>query len=446
MASPPGHGEYDYTEGASPYEITRALSEPEFQPRPRRDSQVGSVYDEAEGKPSPAIYDGYVAGTIPSSITSMHHDRVILWNHERRASSKHRRPSISRAEYSGISSSRRRSTEDSDVALADDDEEESQYNEDGPDDVGRGSTRDGPSRPRTRLRRKTSERPPSRNTVLDSIAGIFSRPSHAPESPMGRSESMSRRSSVSHGSTRLPRMRRSMSSSSAGVIEHPLRDDNDEDEERWGYSSGEEGQLSPTELSNLSSGDDDLSLYDGIIVGPRPASPTTSLPILPRGNDSFFGDTRIDMSVELGFQELPKPPPGPPSRQSVYIVDEDMTVLFVGYEILSWRRWAWLAGCVVSFGALGFAGLWNPRLWLRWVAREVPFESLGELGSGEGIIMAEVRDGLYHVTVGDTQFIAIDAISGHLAAKDRYTQLSVFPVIYIPTCITIGASLRLQAC
>ncbi|KAF9519133.1 hypothetical protein BS47DRAFT_1375107 [Hydnum rufescens UP504] len=356
MASPPSHGEYDYTEGASPYEITRALSEPEFETRPRRDSQVGSVYDEAEGKPSPAIYDGYVAGTIPSSVTSYA---------SRSSSSKHRRPSISRAEYSGISSSRRRSTEDSDVALADDDEEESQYNE------------DVPMIPRTRLRRKTSERPPSRNTVLDSIAGIFSRPSHTPESLMGRSESMSRRSSVSHGSTRLSKMRRSMSSSSAGAIEHSLRDDND-DEERWGYSSGEEGQLSPTELSNLSS-------HDGDIL----SSPTTSLPVLPRGNDSFFGDTRIDMSVELGFQELPKPPPGPPSRQSVYIVDEDMTVLFVGYEVLSWRRWAWLAGCIVSFGALGLAGLWNPRLWLRWVAREVPFESLGELGSGEGIIMAE---------------------------------------------------------
>jgi cation-transporting ATPase 13A3/4/5 len=68
-----------------------------------------------------------------------------------------------------------------------------------------------------------------------------------------------------------------------------------------------------------------------------------------------------------------------------------MTVLFVGYEVLSWRKWVWFAGCIGSLGALGLAGIWNPSLWLRWVTKEVPFERLGEPGSGKGIIMVEVQ-------------------------------------------------------
>ena len=395
MASPPDGGEYDYTDGASPREISHALSESEFRPRPRRDSQVGSAYDDEDGNPSSAIYDGYVAGTIPSSVTSMHHDRVILWNPESRASTlsrgKRHRPSISRTEHSGISSSRKKGTRDSDIAVVDDDDEGSQHDEDTLDDVGQESIRGRLSKARTRSRRKTPERLPSRSNVFDSIAGIFSRTSQTPESLTSRPESISRQPSVSVGSKRRQKTRRSMSGSSAGGIEHPLIEDNGDDEERWGYTSGEEEQLSPSELSDLSSHAGDISVYDTSIGSSPPASPTTSLPILPGGANSFFGDTRIDMSVEPGFQELPKPPPGPPSRQSIYIVDEDMTVLFVGYEVLSWRRWAWLAGCIGSFGALGLAGIWKPTLWLRWVTREVPFESLGEPGSGEGIITVEVR-------------------------------------------------------
>ena len=57
--------------------INSALTqEPYSQTRARWDSQVGSSYSGNDNNEhaSTAIFDGYGAGAIPSSITSMHHD------------------------------------------------------------------------------------------------------------------------------------------------------------------------------------------------------------------------------------------------------------------------------------------------------------------------------------------------------------------------------------
>lgn len=143
MGTSPGSGAeqdqpYDYADGASAVEIDLALSEaqPILATRQRRDSQVGSAYDDdGEGSVSGAIFDGYGAHAIPSSVTSMHHDRVIAWGRDRRISTSSRRPSI-RRDTASTSHFRRRDSvelpaEPDDAVFASDDEAGGSPSEDG---------------------------------------------------------------------------------------------------------------------------------------------------------------------------------------------------------------------------------------------------------------------------------------------------------------------------
>lgn len=404
--SPSPERPYNYAEGASTVEIDEALSGAQPIPtgsRTRRDSQVGSAYsgDDGEGYASGAIFDGYGAHAIPSSVTSMHHDRVITWSRDRRrsiASSRRSRAAQQRASVddsaplsSGIvrrDSGERDRDQDTDGGLsASDDELEtvgaaaSEYEEEG--------------RPSIRSRSSHKQRPTSRHSqraasesfgrgVFGSLSGIFSRQSlEIPSRP-------DLSSITSDTSRRRGRSRRtSIASSARGVSE-----DVSDDEEMWGYSSGEEEEIaSPDEATSLTPsyiGDDD-SFYARSENDMRPQSPTTSLPILAGANDPIFGDTRMEMSVHMGYQEFStKPIGGPPSRQRVHLEDEDTTVLFVGCRVITWRKWAWRVAVVCTFGLLGLAGRWAPTLWLKWVTQERAFEKLGHDDSKESLIVVEV--------------------------------------------------------
>jgi cation-transporting ATPase 13A3/4/5 len=97
----------------------------------------------------------------------------------------------------------------------------------------------------------------------------------------------------------------------------------------------------------------------------------------------FGGESRIDM--EMSFTLTEPPPEGPPSRQTIYIADEDSTIRFVGYEAIPWRSLCWNIACVLTVGILALFGHWFPRLWLRWVAQEKAF-----INSKKGFIVVEV--------------------------------------------------------
>ncbi|EJD02982.1 Ca-transporting ATPase [Fomitiporia mediterranea MF3/22] len=88
--------------------------------------------------------------------------------------------------------------------------------------------------------------------------------------------------------------------------------------------------------------------------------------------------------MDVVFEPSEPPPPGPPSRQRIFMQDEDITVLFIGYETILWRKWVWRIGCILTFGLLGLLGHWFPRFWLRWVARERAFKD-----SQNGFIVVE---------------------------------------------------------
>jgi cation-transporting ATPase 13A2 len=209
------------------------------------------------------------------------------------------------------------------------------------------------------------------------------------EAPRGRSPEATRHGvfeSLSHffGAPRQEPHRRGSRSRSRGGSEYGLDEAADEDDgdSRWGYASSEE----------------DVSDDDG---GPRVASPvgldSGSYPPTPDeeglpalASDAMFGDeTRIDIAGPLE-DDLHPPPPGPPSRQNVYVADEDAHLRFLGYETSRWRSFAWRVGCVLSLGALGLLGHWFPRLWLRWVAHEKAFKD-----TKHGFVVIEVGLRIY---------------------------------------------------
>ncbi|KAA1476776.1 P-type ATPase [Dentipellis sp. KUC8613] len=375
MAGAAGPSNYDYTEGASAIDISTAVSNAR---RSRRDSQYSLAYDESGG----AMFDGPGHVAIPSSVSRMsHRDPTRSLSRSRRGS-----------EDGGRGRRRRGSTSSYGTQ-----EQASDAPEDEGEDITEG---DASGRPLLRRGRKTDVSP-ARTNMFENIAHLFSR-DKGESSHHHRRRSLSMRSSAS--SSRFWGRRSDAGSEAVGS-------DEEEGDDRWGYSSGEEDEASEDEdivLSRSRSREGSEMAY-----GSYPPSPTgsASLPLL--SGDQFFGDeTRIDM----GLEPLEPAPPGAPSRQTIYVADEDSTVRFVGYETIVWRRWAWRVACILSAGILGLLGHWFPSLWLRWVMKEHAFN---ELTDGYVVVESAYRDialfpvhRLHYPYPASTVFTGLSATSG----------------------------------
>ena len=322
MASSSGFS-YDYTEGASAEDVRDAMT---INKPSLTDSRYSSYGEDHFG----SIFDGPGNTVIPSSVSRMSQDdsrrRSMEFSRGRRSSYEARSIGSRR---SGIQRTDSVRTVDSDAVSHDD-----------------GTSIDDRSQGRSRS-------PPARPSVFENIANIFGR--STVESPV-----QTRRPSLSRGSTSTRRLRRAHSRSSSDYA----IDDAASGDERWGYSSGEddeEAEQISLEAEIAREGGSDLDSY--------PPTPT-NLPLLL--NDPIFGgETRIDMGVE--FEPLEPPPPGPPSRQTIYVSDEDVNIRFVGYEVIRARQALWRICCILSFGISALLGHWFPRFWLRWVAEEKAF-------------------------------------------------------------------------
>lgn len=328
MAEPvagPSTSRFDYTEGASAIDISNAVAKSR---RARRDSQYSQAYEE-----SGSMFDGPGHSVIPSSVSRMGHHRSL---------------SRRRSEDSQATGRRRRQSIDSAAEYAS-------------DAVGSDEEDVASARPSRRGRRSPSPSAasPTRRGVLSGITHLFGR------------ETLRRRPSISARSSASSRRsgRRSNAGSEAG-------DTDEEGDDRWGYSSGEEDTVSE---------DEDITRSPepmGSEYGSNPPSPTRSidLPLMP--GDQFFGD---DTRIEIDLGPLDEPSDGPPSRQMLHLHDEDMTVRFVGYETVHTWQTLWRVACILSAGILALLGHWFPKLWLRWVTRELSFGDIKH-----GFILVEV--------------------------------------------------------
>lgn len=298
------------------------------------------------------MFDGPGHSAIPSSVSRMsYNDRGVSG----RMSSGDRRRRGSQ-DSSRISLTRRQS---GDSAVLTDEEGGHSGDDDEGDAVSVGTGRG--------RRQRRSSPPPPRATVFGNLANLFGR--NSAEESSRRRPSLSQRSSTSS--------RRWGRHSDAGS-DYAIETD-DEGQERWGYSSGEEDYSD--DESQLINGDD--YSQSGIGYDSYPGTPNSaSLPLL--SNDPIFGDeARID--IDLPLDDLDPPPPGPPSRQTIYVPDEDSTFRFVGYETIIWRQYLWRFGCILTFGILGLFGHWFPNFWLKWVAVEKAF-----VHAKHGFVVVEV--------------------------------------------------------
>lgn len=356
---------YDYTEGASPVDIDSAVVNSRLA---RRESQYSILYaEEGQG----AMFAGPGHSANPSSVSRMSHMEIG------RRSSEARSRGRRRSHDSGVSGRRRfsrRSSKDSQVSRQSVERSDVEGEVTDEEDPLVSDGRSGRGRSR-RLRKSISPAP--RVSVFENLAHLFTR---SGTMELGaRRLSMSQRSSTS--TSRHSRRSRHSDAGSDYAI-----DTDDDAEERWGYSSGEED----SDDESLGLNHDNVSVSASMEYSSEPPSPGEQphgLPLLS-SDPIFGGEARIDM--EIPFALLDPPPPGPPSRQTLYIVDEDSTIRFIGYEAVLWRAWVWRIGCILTLGILGLLGHWFPRFWLRWVARERAFRD-----AHSGFIVVEVRPSLY---------------------------------------------------
>ncbi|KAJ7924919.1 hypothetical protein B0H13DRAFT_2229850 [Mycena leptocephala] len=331
---------YDYTEGASVIDIDTVVANNR---RSRRDSQYSALYAE-DGDGS--MFSGPGHSANPSSVSRMAHIDAARRSTGSWSRSRRRSMDSTGSQRRGLS---RRSSEDSQVSRQN-------------TDIEQDSDNDELSSSETRLKRTST--PPSRPGVFDNIASLFTRTPQATDLPRRRLLSQ-------HSSGSVGRYSRRSRRSDAGS-EHALDVDDNDSQERWGYSSGEEDSSDADESDSGRSIGTNMSVPASMQYDSEPPSPTSQgIPLLA-SDQIFGGEARIDMGIS--FALLDAPPPGPPSRQTLYIPDEDNTIRFVGYETIWWRRWLWIFCCIITLGALSLLGHWFPQLWLRWVAREKAFQ------------------------------------------------------------------------
>jgi cation-transporting P-type ATPase 13A2 len=348
---------HDYTEGASILDIDSALANSR---RLRRDSQFSTLYgDDDEG----TTFAGPAQFANPSSVSRMpfiesRRTSSDSWSRTRRKS----RDSMTERHTS------RRSSMDSQVSRQ---SVEGEHEEDAHEEHALIDDRlSGRSR-------RISISPTRKAGVFGNLSHLFGRTGTA-DTTHERRLSISQQSYAST-SQHLRRSRSDVGS------DHALVSD-EEDVERWGYSSGEEESDGDSVQSMAIADNVSVSAsmeYDS--APPSPSNASYGIPLMT-SDPIFGGEARLDM--ETPFTLPDKPPPGPPSRQIIYLSDDDTTIQFVGYESVPWRLWIWRVGCLLTFGGLALLGRWFPGLWLRWVAREKAF--------------LESRDGFVVIQVGTT--------------------------------------------
>lgn len=342
MAAGASNSIYDYTEGASAIDIVNAVAQRSHE---RRDSQYGGP-DDADG----TLFDGPRHIAIPSSISRMSYTERPLPDRRSSEWSRSRRRSDDgtlAGSLSGRAGGKRRMSSGSQISqtsVAGRTESEA----DGEHELLGGSI-GGQSR-------RSLSPTMNRSSVFGNIVQLFGR---------GGGEPLTRRASVS------PSRRSRRSRLSDAGSDYALGSE-DEGEERWGYSSGEEvDSADSSHASRISS--PVASEIDFGSEPPSPGGPSSHLPLF--ASDPIFGD-EVRIEIDAPLESLDPPPPGPPSRQTIYVADEDSTLRFVGYEFIPWRQWLWWILSVLTFGILALLGHWLPRLWLRWVVREKAFKNL----------------------------------------------------------------------
>lgn len=154
-------------------------------------------------------------------------------------------------------------------------------------------------------------------------------------------------------------------------------------EENWGYEDDDD------DYSERASGEEGYSssLADDTSLPPQSRPQSPHLPLIPNGTDAVFGGdpSRGDDEVK-DFASI-----SIPSKQTILLPDEDLSIRFTCYRTDPLRNALWWAGCIVTAGGLGLVGRWIPSTWVKFCGKETSFEDARE---GSWLVVEVSKKGL----------------------------------------------------
>lgn len=116
------------------------------------------------------------------------------------------------------------------------------------------------------------------------------------------------------------------------------------------------------------------SLADDTSLPPQSRPQSPNLPLVPIPGDGIFGESTGYMDEEpKEFEESTVP-----SRQTILLPDEDLSIRFTCYRTNPFRNILWWIGCILTLGGLGLIGRWTPRIWVNFCGNETPFKDAKE--------------------------------------------------------------------
>ncbi|CED85070.1 ca-transporting atpase [Phaffia rhodozyma] len=385
--------EHDYTEGAGEQDLAEAI---EIRGRSdgRRDSMSG-WNGEGEDQQT-AIFSGPGSFSVPSSVTTMHHHMNSTPRNSFSLHRSHSRTSISRGQ--GYDGRRGHSSEAG-----------STYGGTG-GRRGRNSfnRQDELSGSETDTYGSDEEAKESkRKSVLGGIASVLgfraSKDADDEEALGGSSNINRKRSFSSHRSHSRPSLGRKRSSnrSRAGSVALSDRDGSEipssDEGDNWGYSSNDQDSDSDDARSETYSQQSYRSDNNDLVpIHRSPHSPSSqTVPLL--AEDPLFHRTPGTSDIRTAKDENTPVEPFPPvdplsgSKQLIELPDEDLTLLFTGYETVRWKETLWWIGVLFTGGGLGLVGRWVPTLWVDWVGKETEF-GLEKLGKRWVLVQTPFKD------------------------------------------------------
>ncbi|KAL7423997.1 hypothetical protein Q5752_001582 [Cryptotrichosporon argae] len=139
----------------------------------------------------------------------------------------------------------------------------------------------------------------------------------------------------------------------------------------WGYDDEDDELESRSGQGDLEEGYSS-SLADDTSLPPQSRPQSPHLPLVPVAGDGIFGDARHgEEPKEFGSTAVP-------SRQTILLPDEDLSIRFIGYQTDPVWNVLWWLGCIVTLGALGLVGRWSPKLWVRFCGKETSFDDASD--------------------------------------------------------------------
>jgi cation-transporting ATPase 13A2 len=267
---------------------------------------------------------------------------------------------------------------------------------------------------------------PKRKGMLSAWFGTPNRPSLERASSSASILSRDTRKSSSTPKRRKPHRRRSSSfivgrneqSEHEGLLAEDEEESETDENDPYGLYGSSSSSISRTSSSNSGSS----ASSDDARSRRRHRRGTSGSMFMPSfgGSDPVFGENGEDEGTPPATDAEESDEDEPffldeitASRQTIYIEDEDLQILFQGWGEKTYKTILWSLGCVLSFGILSLLGKWIPDWWLDGRGKE------REFGRASRVVVKTSHGTTYVVSVKTMTFANPVAISSIFPATSE---------------------------